>query len=431
MRFRFICSIALAALLSSCGGGGGEATAPTAPGAAQRAAPLAASVDVDPSALMDWAQRNYPGLFPGVQANASLPPFTYRYYPGTGNYVGVGNGAVYVLGPVSGGQLRAVASLSDFNCTLYPERCATASVPADPSGTYTAYAANGERFTLRLDFNQRTFSFTGLTFPTYASNGGFTATASDRVFAFTGTSAANASFRYSRDLIAGSYDFGTGTVPFVAARSFATSFAEAAGTYNNLGVTRTTAGVGDSAIYSSRIDADGTLYLCNDSTVYVIGLCPAASVQQFTLTLAGETFTALPANVAAGTSTFSFRVATAGGDKVYMMAAVNTTTGTRFFRIGVPESADFPSGSAWGGTTLGEWGSATFSSTSYSSTGLSADGRGITTGGALATLGNVGPTGMRALRAGSNGFAIQNTQIAVLVGARSGAGAGYMQLGAK
>ena len=114
-----------------------------------------------------------------------------------------------------------------------------------------------------------------------------------------------------------------------------------------------------------------------------------------------------------------------------MMAAVNATTGQRFFRIGVPESADFPAGTAWGGTTLGEWGGATFSSTSYSSTGLSADGRGITTGGALATLGNVGPTGMRALRAGSNGFAIQNTQVAVLVGARSGAGAGYMQLGGK
>ena len=77
MRIGFIvCGIALSALLSACGGG--ETAAPAA-GTAQRAAPLAASADTDAVALMDWAQRNYPGLFPGVQANASLPPFTYRY----------------------------------------------------------------------------------------------------------------------------------------------------------------------------------------------------------------------------------------------------------------------------------------------------------------------------------------------------------------
>ena len=43
---------------------------------------------------LDWAERQYPGLFPGPQADRSAPPYVYRHYPSTGHYLGVaGNDA--------------------------------------------------------------------------------------------------------------------------------------------------------------------------------------------------------------------------------------------------------------------------------------------------------------------------------------------------
>lgn len=65
-------------------------------------------------ALMNWAQQVYPDFFPGTPATVSLPPYLYRHYERSGNYLGVADGRVYVLGPVSGGQLLDVGSLADF-----------------------------------------------------------------------------------------------------------------------------------------------------------------------------------------------------------------------------------------------------------------------------------------------------------------------------
>lgn len=65
-------------------------------------------------ALMDWAQQVYPDFFPGAPATVSLPPYLYRHYERSGNYLGVADGRVYVLGTVSGGQLLDVGSLADF-----------------------------------------------------------------------------------------------------------------------------------------------------------------------------------------------------------------------------------------------------------------------------------------------------------------------------
>jgi hypothetical protein len=39
--------------------------------------------------LMDWAQQQYPALFPDAPASASFPPYYYRYHPTSGMYVGI------------------------------------------------------------------------------------------------------------------------------------------------------------------------------------------------------------------------------------------------------------------------------------------------------------------------------------------------------
>jgi hypothetical protein len=65
-------------------------------------------------ALMDWAQRVYPDFFPGSARTQFYAPYDYRYYEASGNYIGVSSERVYVLGPVSGGQLLDVGALADF-----------------------------------------------------------------------------------------------------------------------------------------------------------------------------------------------------------------------------------------------------------------------------------------------------------------------------
>jgi hypothetical protein len=84
---------------------------------------LAASTEVRPDELFDWAESTYSQFFPGHVSTQSASPFQYRHYPATGNYVGVDGQNVYVLGPVSGGMLTRVGSLMDFACYLAPSDC--------------------------------------------------------------------------------------------------------------------------------------------------------------------------------------------------------------------------------------------------------------------------------------------------------------------
>jgi cytochrome c len=73
---------------------------------------------VDPAAaadqLMNFAERAYPLYFPSHQASVDLPPYRYRFYAGTGVYLGVADGVVYVMGGTFGGTPRAVGPLTAY-----------------------------------------------------------------------------------------------------------------------------------------------------------------------------------------------------------------------------------------------------------------------------------------------------------------------------
>ncbi|HTQ98354.1 MAG TPA: FG-GAP-like repeat-containing protein [Candidatus Acidoferrum sp.] len=92
------------------------------------AASAAPAISVD--TLMDWAERLYAVFFPGHAQTQSTSGYLYRYYPSTGNYVGVaGDGqSVYVLGPLSNNALLHVGQIADFACQVQPSGCR-----ADPS----------------------------------------------------------------------------------------------------------------------------------------------------------------------------------------------------------------------------------------------------------------------------------------------------------
>jgi hypothetical protein len=303
--------------------------------------------------------------------------------------------------------------------------------PDARNGSYTIYATTGERFTLALDFDSSTYSIaTQTSIAPMNESGTFSAdgTTGSYVFLNGAGTGPTTRFRYVDDLVVGSYRFENVVQPFVGARRFAQSPAEAAGSYSTFGINRT-AGVGDSRIFTQRIAANGTLDLCSDNIIYAIANCPLSSVQAYTLTQSGDLFTATRIGNAA--DFFSFRVAKAGTEPILLLGAINASAGTRFFRIGLNEARPFGAGTATGGTTLGEWGTAQYTPTTYSSSGVALDGHAITLTGTLSTLGANGPVNMRTLQAGGNAFAMQNSQLGILIGARNGTGAGYMQVGAR
>ncbi|HSW03742.1 DUF1800 domain-containing protein [Aquabacterium sp.] len=113
-------------LLSACGGGNDaqvpEAFLKTSQARTDRSilqAPAAAeAVSATPvptaTELMDWAEAHYAALFPGHEPDLTLPPYVYRHYAATGNYLGVAGSDIYLLGPASENVLLWVGTLADF-----------------------------------------------------------------------------------------------------------------------------------------------------------------------------------------------------------------------------------------------------------------------------------------------------------------------------
>ncbi|WP_395699997.1 hypothetical protein [Aquabacterium sp.] len=88
--------------------------------------------------LFDWAEKAYPQYFPSHQANRTLTPYTYRYYPETQNHTAVDGTKVYVQGPISDGSLLYVGEISAFACLVFPESCGPAPKPCDPVASWAA-----------------------------------------------------------------------------------------------------------------------------------------------------------------------------------------------------------------------------------------------------------------------------------------------------
>ncbi|MES2627279.1 MAG: fibronectin type III domain-containing protein [Pseudomonadota bacterium] len=112
------------------------------------AAALTACADeLTPDMLMNWAEREYPELFaPTARPTKFATPFTYRFYPATGNYIGVSDGGVYVLGPISNSRLSFVGTLDDFACVAGNIGCAVPSAP-----TITSVTAHDRSAIIRFD----------------------------------------------------------------------------------------------------------------------------------------------------------------------------------------------------------------------------------------------------------------------------------------
>lgn len=74
--------------------------------------------------LFNWAEQTYGGLFTGSPSTDTdtFAPFVFRSYS-NGNFLAVNDEQLYLLGPLSAGQLMPLGSVSNFSCFVYPSEC--------------------------------------------------------------------------------------------------------------------------------------------------------------------------------------------------------------------------------------------------------------------------------------------------------------------
>ena len=96
------------------------------------------------SEVFDWAQRQFPEIFSRNEANVFAEGgLVFRFYPGTQHYLGVLDGNVLVLGPLTQGQVVNVGTLQSF-----AEAVAAGGVTDAPSTD-----AEAARFLLHAQFS--------------------------------------------------------------------------------------------------------------------------------------------------------------------------------------------------------------------------------------------------------------------------------------
>jgi hypothetical protein len=125
-----------AVALSGCGGGeeasqsvdrsASPARTQEARAALSSLAPIEATQaapNVSPTEFFDWAEKVYPSYFPSHQTDRTLNPYVYRYYPESGNYLGLNGASIVVLGPITNGAIVEVGKLPSFACLVKPAAC--------------------------------------------------------------------------------------------------------------------------------------------------------------------------------------------------------------------------------------------------------------------------------------------------------------------
>ena len=315
---------------------------------------------------------------------------------------------------------------------------------ADPrNGAYYVYAANGTNGTrqkLSINFDTRSYELTDSqgqstsgTFSEDAAEPGTYVFASSRI-----TSAVNtARFRLTPDAIVGAFPFekpwsnpvAYQVMPFVAARAFVTGPAQLDGTYNRFGVSRNSDGTSDSQILAMRISGHGTtLDMCFDNTIYRIDSCPAASKRTYAIT-ASTDFVWTAINIATPSDLLQFRMARIGGQNVWLSGGyTDAAPDVHVFRIGLPDSADWPRIRYIGASTEGSWGSNVFDETTSVRTAVTPEG--VTGDLSLPFAEMGGPQGIRSLNATGQKkyYAMQNGVLSVIVGTRNPDTQGYIQI---
>lgn len=106
----------------------------------------AAMAALTPDRVFDYAEANLPNYFPGHPATSTLGAYTYRHYPGSGNYLAVSGSDVYVLGPITDDELYNAGPVASYESKVLAWE-ASKSGSTSPASTgpriYGKYAEDG------------------------------------------------------------------------------------------------------------------------------------------------------------------------------------------------------------------------------------------------------------------------------------------------
>jgi hypothetical protein len=198
------------------------------------------------------------------------------------------------------------------------------------NGIYKAYSADGSVYTLTIDFDAGSYTWAGTGVSdsrsfTAEADGGWLTNSGERL-------------RSVDDLVVGAHKRGSVSVPYVAARRFATSLNALAGAYNLM--LRNVAPDGSGAVTrAATARASGNvLQICQDDfEVVQASACSVGSLKSYVVTFSGDQYTAVDSS--SGKS-FSFRLARTGAADVLLAAGAGTTGDTTLqFLVGVAENA--------------------------------------------------------------------------------------------
>jgi Regulator of chromosome condensation (RCC1) repeat len=80
---------------------------------------LGITTQISNDRVFAYAEANYTDLFPGTAMDNQYLQYSYRYYPGSGNYLGIDTvGVIYILGPYTNNVLTAIGRVKDFTSAI-------------------------------------------------------------------------------------------------------------------------------------------------------------------------------------------------------------------------------------------------------------------------------------------------------------------------
>jgi hypothetical protein len=288
---------------------------------------------------------------------------------------------------------------------------------------YTAFGSSGTPFALTIDMERGEYEAAigaGM-------SGRFTpAAAGSYLFEQQPGAGKTARFAVLPDLLVGNLLVGSDLRTFVAARSFAASAQEAAGSYNLLGSTTSASGADGSLLATVQLGADGTMRACTAVPPVAVDSCSAAALRRYTVAWSGVDAVAVQSG---GGDTLRFRVALASGEKVMLMAD-NGPDGEHRFAIGLKDAFAGRSGTAWAASTDGAWSQVFHDAVNLSSEGVSISGAAANYSGSMLPMPAPAPAGLRNFEQ-HRGYVAQDSQLTVLQGAAGTDAAGYLQVGAR
>lgn len=339
--------------------------------------------------------------------------------------LGVGRTLVFTFSASTAATFRGaivntVTVASDEDQDLSNNTASTTVIAVDArNGAYSAFAADGKPYDLSIDFDAGQYTMSG--------NG----QSVQRNFVWDGASgdyvvSGNARLRVAQDLLVGGHDFGSGVLPFVAARSFTTSLNGIAGSYDLATRILPVAGPPITRPATALISGN-TLSICESETLQVTAVrtCSATARKDYLgLGLSGNVFTGTTSTGEA----YSFVVANSGAAKIVLSAgpAPLPDTGQQM-RIGLIDStAGFTFGPQLRGpSTTGDWVTIALGNTSPPTYAASGSFTSDTANLVTINSGGAGPFSMltgTSATYNSNIYVMQAYPLVVVVGGASGFG---------